>query len=207
MIRDFHENDFPHCARLVDRVWHFTERFKPANLADIYTKIYTASSLAESNFYRVVEEGGTVKGFLFGKCGSRSLFGKAVKSSVSPAKLFLRFLFLNKVPLKRKLSFLRKIAQHDKNRENVEPHYENEVNLFVVDPGSQGKGYGRTLMMNFIKFCKERKAYRITVETDAESNYGFYEHLGFSLLGTFFSPVQLEYSGTSGESFVYELKL
>jgi GNAT superfamily N-acetyltransferase len=96
---------------------------------------------------------------------------------------------------------------HDRNRQKVEPWESSEINLFVVDPESQGQGRGKKLINEFIAACKQTGVKRIVLETDEESNYGFYEHQGFRKDGSFFSSFLQEFSNESGETYIYELDL
>jgi hypothetical protein len=73
MIRDFQESDFGDCVHLVNKVWDFDKHFPPLALSELFQQIYTGSSLAESNFQKVVEENGRITGFLFGKIENRPL--------------------------------------------------------------------------------------------------------------------------------------
>ncbi|MFH1331265.1 MAG: GNAT family N-acetyltransferase, partial [Actinomycetota bacterium] len=82
---------------------------------------------------------------------------------------------------------------------------ETEVTLFAVDPSAQGLGYGRALMDQFVAACWGAGAARITVETDRESSFGFYDRYGFEVVGGFHSPMTALFSGGRGDSFVYEL--
>lgn len=79
--------------------------------------------------------------------------------------------------------------------------------MFALAPKTQGKGYGKLLMNAFIEYCNTKKVNRITLETDSECNYRFYKHFGFKIKGEFYSALQKEYSGKSGDSYIYELKL
>ena len=73
MIRDFQESDFDGCAHLVNKVWDFDRHFPPSELSNLFLRIYTGSSLAESNFKKVVDENGKISGFLFGKVENQPL--------------------------------------------------------------------------------------------------------------------------------------
>jgi hypothetical protein len=44
-------------------------------------------------------------------------------------------------------------------------------------------------------------------ESDAESNYGFYEHLGFTIKGSFYSPLLQDFTNNEGKTYIYELML
>lgn len=207
MIRHYENRDFDGCVRLVNRVWQFDKHFSPPALSDFFMKTYTGSSLAGSNFSLVIEESDEIKGFLFGKTEKLPLH-KNEYSGVSGQFRLLHGLFrLKGVTFKRKWDILNKLNTHELNRRKVESRKSSEVNLFVVDPDSQGKGFGKQLISGFIDNCKANNVKRIVLETDAESNYGFYLHLGFKKMGQFYSPMQEEYSRGSGETFVYEMIL
>jgi GNAT superfamily N-acetyltransferase len=207
MIREYETEDFDACVELVNRVWDFDSKFEPQRLAQLFKMIYTAASLSESNFYIVIEEKQNVKGFLFGKAGSSDLYKTEYSGVLGDVKILYQLLFLKEVKIKKKLYYFKIALEHHSNRKKVNPKAVNEVNLFAVNPTSQGKGYGRQLMDTFIDYCRKLGVERITLETDKECNYGFYDHLGFSVKGEFYSPLQKEYSGVSGNTYLYELVL
>ena len=205
MIRKFRTEDFDKCVEIVNDVWDFDGRFHPAQLSNLFKRVYVGGSLSASNFAIVVVKDIAVKGFLFGKCGSKNLLRSEFSGFKGSLHFLLQLLFVKGVGLKKKFFYLNMMAEHEKNRRKVEPTRENEVNLFAVTPKTQGKGYGRLLMSAFIDYCKSQNINRITLDTDKECNYGFYEHFGFNVKGEFYSPLQKEYSGKSGDSYVYEL--
>jgi GNAT superfamily N-acetyltransferase len=207
MIRNYSHNDFSKCVEIVNKVWDFDSKFKPNQLADLFKKIYVSASLASSNFNIVIEEDGIVKGFLLGKCGNSILYENESSGLWGKLNLLFQLLSLKGVSFKKNLHYLKIIAQHEANRRKIEPDRNNEVNLFAVDPSSQGKGFGKLLMNTFLNHCKKLKVLRVTLDTDKECNYKFYQHFGFTIKGEFFSPLQKEYSFKSGVSYVYELKL
>ena len=144
-----------------------------------------------------------VHGFLFGKCGKKNLIKGEYSRLKGNFKLLRKLFSIKGVSFKKKLLYLNMFSEHDRNRQKIEPNRENEVNSFAVNPNSQGKG----LMNAFIDFYKVKKVKRITLDTDKECNYKFYENFGFKIKGEFYSPLQKEYSGKSGESFIYEINI
>ncbi len=207
MIRTYTDYDFPACVEIVNQVWDFDRKFPPQPLSALFKQMYIGVSLAASNFCVVMEEDGRVIGFLFGKCGDDHLVRNEYSGMWGVVYYLYRLLAVRGATLKKKLYYARIIGVHEKNRRAVEPTRVNEANLLAVDPRIQGKGYGKALMNAYIAYCKTLQVTRITLETDKECNYGFFQHFGFTIKGTFYSPLQQEYSGTSGESYVYELKL
>lgn len=207
MIREHTNKDFIRCVEIINTVWDFDSKFSPSQLSDLFKNVYVGGSLSASNYAIVVEENDIVQGFLFGKCGNENLIRNKYSGFFGQLKILYQLLFLNGISLKRKFYYLKIIGEHEKNRRIIEPSRENEVNLFAVDPNTQGKGYGKILMNYFIEICRKHNINRITLDTDKECNYGFYDHFGFKIKGEFYSPLQKEYSGKSGDSYVYELKI
>jgi GNAT superfamily N-acetyltransferase len=207
MIRTFSQTDFSKCIEIVNKVWDFDSRFKPQRLAAIFKTAYTNDGLSSSNFAVVVEEDGIVKGFLFGKCGDDHLFRNVFGRFMDNLGFLVQLFSVKGIRLGRKFYYLKILSEHERNRRKVEPSRENEVNLFAVDPHTQGKGYGKLLMNAFIDYCKKHNVVRITLDTDKECNFGFYDHFGFKVKGEFYSPLQKEYSGKSGDSYIYELEI
>jgi len=207
MTRDYQKSDFAACQTLVNKVWEFDSHFHPPALSKLFQKIYTGGSLAASNFSRVVDEKGQVKGFLFGKIENKKIPKSEYSGFSGQLKIIFSLFFIPKVTFKAKLAYLNKINTHEINRRTVESRKCSEVNLFVVDPACQGEGWGRRLINEFIEACSKENINRIVLETDSESNLGFYQHLGFNIKGSFHSPLLQEFTGTTGKTYVYELYL
>lgn len=207
IVRPFDPADIPACIAIVNAVWGFDLRYKPPALAELFKKSYTGGALAASNFHIVTEENNAVTGFLFGKLGNKNLFINEFSGISGSLRFLFQLLAVRQLPFKKKTYYLSILAQHEANRRKIEPCRDNEINLFAVHPNLQGKGHGKQLMMSFIQYCRHHGVSRLTLDTDNECNRDSYRHFGFTVKGTFFSPLQQDYSGNSGESFVYELIL
>lgn len=207
VLRDYQDGDFNSCMHLVNKVWEFDQHFHPPSLSDLFKRIYTGGSLGASNFNKVIEEHSLVKGFLFGKIENVEVPKNEFNRLSGQLKLFKDLLWIKGGSLGKKLSYIHMINTHEGNRRRAEPKKNSEVNLFVVDPASQGKGYGRLLMQSFINECKKQGVLRIILETDSKSNFQFYDHLGFKVKTEFYSPMLKEFSRDTGNTFIYELYL
>ncbi len=208
MIRYYTVGDFSRCNGIVNEVWRFTEKFKPIKLSNLFLDVYTAGSLGGSNYAIVVEDDGYVQGFLFGTCGGDAKLIKTRYSGLSGGLVFLsKLLCMRGVTWKMKRSYIAMMKEHEVNRLAVEKHREHEVHLFAVSPNAQGKGYGKALMEAFIGECVKNQVRRVTLDTDKECNFRFYEHFGYKRIAQFYSPLQKMYTGNDGSSFVYELLL
>lgn len=79
---------------------------------------------------------------------------------------------------KRTIKVLRQVG----GRKKVlmpEPHW--YVSAIGVEPGRQGQGVGSALMQHAITRA-DRDGVPIYLETESESNVGFYRHLGFAVI-------------------------
>lgn len=207
MIRNFKEQDIISCIDIINNVWEFDSRFVPQELSDLLKNYYVKGSLSNSNFAIVDVYDSIVNGFLFGRCGRKSCFHTEYSGLFGGLRFIEQLFRIRSVKIFRKLHFLRIALAHEINRRQVPVGKTNEVCLFAVGTSSQGKGVGKQLMISFIDYCKNQNLSAITLETDLSSNYGFYEHFGFQLKGEFNSLLQMEYSGKSDKTLVYELRI
>jgi len=207
IIRKYEKKDYLDCIRIVNEIWDFDGRYFPNELAEFIKRAYFLTNLSKSNFTVVIEEQGNVQGFLFGKSGKESLYKTQYSGFRGTLRIIREMLSVKAVPLKKKLRYLWMQWIHERNRCKILPERENEINLFAVDPDAQGRGFGKLLIGDFIEYCRKQNAKTITLETDQESNYNFYYHLGFKKIGEFYSPSLKEYTGSSGNSYLFELEL
>jgi ribosomal protein S18 acetylase RimI-like enzyme len=207
MIRALRKEDIHGCILVVDDVWKFSEIFHPEQLAEIFLELYTLGSLSDSNFNFVVEENNSIVGFIFGKTKNGELYKTKYSGLMGQFRIIFNLFRINGVSLKNKFEYLKMMNIHELNRFNAEPDRKYEVNLFAVSEKMQGRGVGKKLMNVFIDKCKCDGVKRITLDTDEECNYKFYEHFGYKKIAEFYSPIQMLYTNKSGNSYVYELKI
>ena len=207
VMREYQPSDLDRCVAIVNEVWDFDRHLRPQSLADLVKRLYTAGTLAGSRYANVVATGGEVRAFLFGRAGTGDLYRTEYSGVAGRMRALGQFLAMPGVSLTAKLGWLRAVMGHQITRQRIEPVGEGEVTLFAAAAESQGKGYGRRLMDAYVEHCRRVGIERLTVETDVESNYGFYDHYGFTRVGEFRSSMNQRFTGGSGRSFVYELKL
>lgn len=203
IYRKYQEKDLEQCVKIVGDVWNFDLPFPEKKLSQYVKTAFTAISLKFSNYAFVIEENGVIKGFIFCKLEDKKL----PKNYISWFKLG-RYLLFTSVSFFEKLKLLKLFLQHEHSSKQAENHRNNQVNLFAVSSSSQGKGYGKILMQNFLNLCKEKNISRVVLDTDTNCNYGFYEHTGFTRKATFDSPLKNFFTkSATSENFVYEIKV
>lgn len=202
LFRDYKDSDYETCEALVNNAWKFDSNFKPQELADLARCVYTKGSVIGSNFRQVVEMNGKVVGFIFGldetsaKPKGGILFGLSILW-----KLFR----IKGMSFKDKKKFINAMSIHETNRSQLlgKGRRKGEIVLFVVNPVHQGFGNGKKLFSEFAIQCKNSGLKSIIVETNKHGASGFYEGIGFKLIGYFDSPLH-EYATKGGQACMYE---
>jgi len=175
VIREYADNDFQACEDLVGRTWQFSEHFRPAGFCDVAKYGYTRSSVAGSNFKRVVESDGRVVGFLFG-CNTRKPVGFGpLRQMLLSFGTLRRLVYVRGLRPGEKLAFLRTVNQHETNRGKVEKRGASEINLFALEQGFQRQGLGRQLVTQFLDDCRRHGVRRVIVEVNVSQASGIYE--------------------------------
>lgn len=207
VIREYSENDYQACEDLVGRTWQFSEHFRPAGFCDAAKYAYTRSSVASSNFRRVVERDGQVVGFLFGCNNQRPADLGLLRQLLLSSGMLRRLLFVRGVRRGEKLALLRAISQHEVHRGRVEKRGASEINLFALDQDFQRKGLGRQLVTEFLDDCRRHGVRRVIVEVNVSQASDFYEKCGFAKIRDFVSPLHEMTAGKGSLAALYERHL
>lgn len=202
VIRDYIDSDYLACENLVNNAWQFDKNFKPKEFADLSKYLYTMGSVSGSNFLKVVEVNNKVSGLLFGLNENACLPRPSV---ILGLVIIKRLMFIKGMSFKEKIRMLRAINTHETNKHKLVKRGKSEITLFVIDPAHQRIGYGQKLLAEFILQCKKSDVKSIIVETNKLGASGFYERVGFSHIGDFYSPLH-EYV-TKDRACMYEYHL
>ena len=204
-LRSFRFTNLPKCYEIVGLGFGVSERISPDILADHLSKLYVESSVIESSKAFGLEVDGEVVGFLFGRLPDEPLFKGRYSGFLGKLAMIGELLFLRGVSLGSKWTWLKNGIEHDRRSPDLDAKC--EVTLFAISPNAQGLGGGRILLEAFIDHCVTNGQSDLYLETDASSNFQFYEHLGFKHIDSFNSPIAAAFSGGSGETFVYHKAL
>ncbi len=207
MIRPYQDDDYEACCEIVEQAWDFAGHLHPKSVADFGTRLYTIGSLGGSNYAVVVEETGTVVGFLFGRAGRATRSRTPYRGLRGGLRLLGEFISLRGLTTGQKWRWFQAIRRHQINRARLGVRVKDEVTLFAVGKAARGKGYGGELMTSFVNHCRQLGIELIVVETDSDSSYGFYDSFGFEVVGEFDSPMNELFMGSRGRSWLYVLDL
>jgi ribosomal protein S18 acetylase RimI-like enzyme len=79
------------------------------------------------------------------------------------------------------------------------------IMLFVVDGSMRGLGLGRKLITHFRSYAGRMGAKHVSLYTDVESNWKFYEKTGFKRVADFRDAFLSFYKQEEIRSFVYQI--
>lgn len=206
-IRAYRDGDYQACEDLVGRTWEFAEHFRPPGLCAVAQHWYTRSSVVASNFRMVVESGGQVVGFLFGRNNRKPPLHGVLRQLLLHLRMLARLLFVPGVSLGARFALLGALYRHEVNRSRVEQREASELNLFALEPGFQRQGLGRHLVTQFLDDCSGCGVRRVIVEVNIGQASGFYEKCGFVRIGDFVSPLPEVAAGRISLCALYERNL
>jgi len=199
-IREYRQEDYPACEDLVNRAWTFDELYKPERYSALAKKIYTKGAELESTYKSVAVCDDQVIGFIFG------LNQHLVKRRLH---LYFRIKMIKEIIAVKpqsppgKMELLKALADHEKNRSSLVDSARSELTLFVIAEHWQRKGVGSRLWSGFLNDCKQSGVTRIVVETNKKGASRFYEKIGFTHLGNFYSPLH-EIATPGGQACMYQ---
>jgi len=200
ILRNYESKDYYQCECLVNEAWEFDAHFKPQALASIAKQIYTKGSEINSNYMQVAEIDGHVAGFIFGLNENHP---KPKSDLLFSLKIIVKLILVKPtLPTSRK-EILNAFKTHEINRAELVDRGKSEIVLFVVGKKFKGCGLGRKLWSGFLAHCQENSVKSIIVETNQNGAAGFYERLGFELIGYFKSPVHALVT-PEGDACMYE---
>lgn len=199
-IRNFEQRDYERCEELVNEAWHFDKIFGDANLSKAALWMYTKGGLCSGNMNLVAVDQEKVVGFLFGyNALSKTGVWEKIKLALN-AIIAFNFKKMDKIERNK---FIKALADHNKNRSEVESGKASEICLFVISQDSRGKNIGTKLWEKFRDSCIKSGVKRIRVETNSLGASSYYEKQGFTLVSNFYSPLH-EIATPNGQACMYQ---
>ncbi len=180
-VRSFEKEDLDFCEKCVKDTWNLDKWIKNTG-KPFLDRAYAEHYVSLSNHLQILEENGKPEGFIF--CRMHNLtFSEKIHGKSTTLKLGLKIwnnLLLGHFGNRRKaLTKLRETTSISPEIAKREKEFDAVVNLFMINSGNRGKGFGKLLLNNFINECKENDIKTIGLFTDSESDYGFYTQFGF----------------------------
>ena len=199
--RKIKKQDYPYIKELVKDAW-FKDYPLSEKIKYKYATGYLHFHLGNSNFVNVATIDDKLVGFIFGRVKKTSFFHKL------PHYLRLSFLCFSLLFSKAGRRGIKVFRYEEKLDDKLIRPYKNdlhnEINLFIINKDYRGQGIGSTLEDSFIKFCKDNSEHHVYVYTDTYSNYEYYLHKNYKIIGSTKDFLEADY--VDNDSAYYLLK-
>lgn len=156
-------------------------------LGDSFLNVfYQSICLDQSGVALVIEESGKTLGFVVGSIQPSGFYSRLIKKS------WYRFVFASIGAILRKPKIIPKLFRAVYKPNEALPA-ENCATLMsiAIDPITQGQGYGKKLISQFIEEVKQAGCSSVNLTTDSLNNKAvnhFYCNVGFGLIREFSTP-------------------
>jgi GNAT superfamily N-acetyltransferase len=138
-----------------------------------------------STWAQTVTAGGRPVGLIFGRLNRDFRFADRLRQLYWELKSYA-LIALGVIGLSgNRFTFLRKLISDAINVRRIQPPADGEITFVMLDPAYHGRGIGKRLVENFLAAARQNGAKRLTLVTDEESNWRFYEHLGWKRVRSF----------------------
>jgi ribosomal protein S18 acetylase RimI-like enzyme len=202
IYRGLQKKDYPEILEMIDRTWNFDKYTDNRAIKAHMLKAYMRGVMIVQNYTQIADLDGKAVGLLFGKIPKLNGFMKNCVH-ILPAVYHALCLIFGKQQ-RRVLKWFKDLqAVYARLRKETKTSFDGELEFFVVSQQCQGLDVGKQLLNNYLRHCESHGVRNIYVYTDANSNFGFYDHQGFVRRGCL--PVSFElYSGKlEYDNFIY----
>jgi len=170
-------------------------------------EIYVKLSLLEINWTELACDSDKIVGFLFGSINKHYRVSEYLKSFVFRFGLFAKMLFRGFGKIEESHKFLYSLIISEMKYLTNRLSSDAEVEMFIVDSEYRRKGIGKKLMNSFVEAAKNADIKVITVYSETNSIWQFYEKYGFRKVATFYDNFLSYLNGKNISSILYALNL
>ena len=174
VFREFQKKDSKIIEEIIIEAWNYNELCSPKT-AHKMAKVFLSSCLTNQTYTRVA---------LLNNKPIGVIMAKDIKSHKCPLKYKLKqafsiiSLYLSKEGRNTSKIFSN-VDEIDRELLNeCKKKYEGELAFFAISSKARGKGVGKKMFSNMLKYMKTKNINNFYLFTDTSCNYGFYEHQG-----------------------------
>ena len=175
---DFKNKYITHAAIMMSKAWTYHKNFKGCTDIVFYYEQFFKSCYCKATYSEfLVDENDILIGFLISSSPNEKHFLASTHTLIS--NLF--YLLIGKFG--ERISGLKTFLAMTKDIDEImkDSHlYDEELSLFFVDESARGLKLGKKLLNNYLDYCKNNNINTIILLTDAECDYKFYDHNGFT---------------------------
>lgn len=199
---EYNSNYFTQIMELLKKTWDFSLHFKNLKDENYLYGIYLKKVLINCSYKKViVDESGKVQGSIFAQINNYSNRLKMFRLNTSIFFHVLKGSFGKRaVAFKFFHQYIREC-----NKLYEKPKFDREVYLLMVSSNTKGKGIGKLLIDDYVNECKKNSIKKIGLQTGADCDYRFYDHLGFTRENAIYTDMYIK--GNEKENFFIYTKI
>ena len=176
-IRDVEADDIPKLKALIDDTWAWDDLADDETVLDALLGLYLNQVLYDSSFGKVAVLDGELAGAIFGCVEGDVPSYRMLQEDGTEHSLTL----LNAAEHERRDIYTCMSTLNATYARLLDGKtYDGTLVFLAVAENAQGLGVGKALWHALASYFRERQAERISVFSDTDCNFGFYEHSGFS---------------------------
>ncbi|MDM7988350.1 MAG: GNAT family N-acetyltransferase [Smithella sp.] len=202
IYRVLRKKDYPGILEMIDSTWNFDKYTADRSTKTHMLKAYMRAVMIVQNYTQVAELDGKAIGLLFGKIPKLKGFMKNWVH-IPPAVYHTLCLIFGKQQRRVLKGFKDLQAVYARLRKETKMRFDGELEFFVVNHQYQGLDVGKQLLNNYLQYCERHGVKNIYVYTDANSNFGFYDHHGFVRRGCLPASFELYSGKLEYDNFIY----
>ncbi len=187
--KEYEDKYFSQAVELISSTWDFTTHFENLKNENFPYKLYMKYTLLSCSYGRViVDESDNLVAMFFGEIENSQ---NKLKIKIFELRIWLHAIFGNFGKRSVAISFFKKYQKECKKLYSG-ASFDKEVHLLAVSPLAKGKGLGKKLINEYINKCRKNNIKKIGLQTGADCNYRFYNHLGFDRESSIFSTMYIK---------------
>lgn len=202
-FRDWEPADLAQAVRVSQDAWPDDTEEVPASFDHLFIRSYERSATHK----RVATVNGDAVGLLFGRVNRDMRPAGWLNARLAQLLIYASAALIIKGSVKHRWTFMRTLMKADSKAVHLQPSADGEITLLFLSPEYHGRGIGKKLVGDFLDEARRKGAARINVVTAEDSNWQFYEHLGFERIGEFFDDFDSYVLKKRIMGFVYTIEL
>lgn len=181
ILRPICRKDYQAIETIIRKTWKYDSICADQKDARHMARLYLRSCLRRANFSCVAEEKGQVLGVILADCKTAAHPGSLYRAL---AQAWAAGLLFTAKSGRRLGKFFQVFDRTDEELlQETYCSFDGEICLFAMEESVRGKGVGKRLFSEAMKYLKAQKAKKLYLFTDSSCTWQFYERRGMVRLG------------------------
>jgi len=202
VIRSLETNDIPRIRTVIRGIWDWAHMTDNDKVISARIGLYVNELLHNSSFGKIALIGKKTAGAIFGRVRGEEPALRMMQQDMTED-----ILALLKATDDERMAVCEYISSIQTAYAGMmggnENDYDGEIVFLGIAEEARGRGIGRRLWESAREHFISRNVRKIYTYTDTESDFGFYEHLGFKKIGEWRSTFVLGKERFEMDSFLY----